>query len=175
VIVRVAAAQLKIFPTMNSALHRVSANARAVWVLGSHISILIEAHETNGEMSMIQVIAPAGDGGPPPHVHEREDELFHIHEGQIDIHCDGKTTTIKPAEVVFVPRGTLHTFSNPHASPCRFTVIYTPGGFEGFFIDIGIPAIDHLHPPPPAPPDMTRLVASATKHHMTFPTLNASS
>jgi hypothetical protein len=42
----------------------------------------------------------------------------------------------------FAPRGTLHCFRNVLDVPSRVLVMFTPGGFEGFFFEAGLPAVE---------------------------------
>ena len=42
--------------------------------------------------------------------------------------------------MIFVPKGTIHTFSQTSDQPAKFLVTYSPSGFEKFFdeaVDLG--------------------------------------
>jgi hypothetical protein len=69
---------------------------------------------------------------PPPHVHGREDELFYILEGDMDVYVGNEVFKAGTGECLFLPR------LNPHAfivrSPrLRNLVLFVPGGLEGCF------------------------------------------
>ena len=52
-------------------------------------------------------------GGPPPHVHQYEDEIIYIVSGEFIVHIDGEDFTVKSGDTAFIPKGTLHTVINP--------------------------------------------------------------
>jgi quercetin dioxygenase-like cupin family protein len=41
---------------------------------------------------------------PPPHIHDREDELFYVLAGQLKIFADGKVFTVEAGESAFCRR-----------------------------------------------------------------------
>lgn len=116
----------------------VPAGDGARWsVFDQTIRGMILAADTAGRLAVGEVTMPPGDG-PPPHVHDREDELFYVVDGVLDAFCDGVWTTVTAGGTVFLPRGLPHTFRNPTDRPCRFLVVITPGGFEGYFADMSV-------------------------------------
>jgi len=50
---------------------------------------LATGENTNGKYAIWEAIVPPG-GGPPPHVHSREEEGFYILEGEITLHAGDK-------------------------------------------------------------------------------------
>ena len=94
--------------------------------------------QTGGAMSLSETRTPAGSG-PPPHVHEREDEMFFVLEGEFSMTIGGETTTAGPGTFVFAPRGIPHAYvANV---PSRHLTIVSPPGFERFLADAGEAAI----------------------------------
>ena len=59
----------------------------------------------------------------------------------------------------FVPRGTVHTFSNPGSKPAKVLVIVSPAGFEKAFEEMA-----EVAPRGDQPPDMEKLLAIAKKY-----------
>ena len=55
---------------------------RTIAVVGDVYRFLATGDETNGKYAMWEAIVPPG-GGPPPHIHSREEESFYILEGEI--------------------------------------------------------------------------------------------
>src|SRR5262245_1393657 len=41
---------------------------------------------------------------PPPHVHSREDEFFHVLSGEMRFYVDGEVFTVTAGECMFLPR-----------------------------------------------------------------------
>jgi mannose-6-phosphate isomerase-like protein (cupin superfamily) len=61
---------------------RPPAKGRTIAVVGDVYRFLATGDDTNGKYAMWEAIVPPG-GGPPPHVHSREEEGFYILEGEI--------------------------------------------------------------------------------------------
>ena len=61
---------------------RTPAEGRTIAVVGDVYRFLATGEDTNGKYAMWEAIVPPG-GGPPPHVHSREEEGFYILEGEI--------------------------------------------------------------------------------------------
>ncbi len=61
--------------------------------------------ELNGQH--VKVALLEGDK-VPLHVHEREDELFWVVEGVLDVEVEGEVTTLQPGEFCIVERGREH-------------------------------------------------------------------
>jgi len=94
--------------------------------------------QTGGLLSLTETRTPAGSG-PPPHVHEREDEMFFVLEGEFSVTIGDETTTAAPGTFVFAPRGIPHAYvANV---PSRHLAIVSPPGFERFLADAGEAAI----------------------------------
>lgn len=94
--------------------------------------IRIPAAQTGGRLGVFEAEVPPGEG-PPPHVHEREEEFFRILEGHFAFWCNGQRVDLGSGGVIVVPRGAVHRFQNIGESVGRLMVVMTPGGFEGFF------------------------------------------
>jgi hypothetical protein len=62
----------------------------------------------------------------------------------------------------------LRDYRNVGSEPVRVLVLYAPGGFEGFFEEVGELVTD-LSAPPEGPPDVERLVAAAVKYGCEVP------
>ena len=99
---------------------------------GNAMQIMLGGAETGGRLALALETTPPG-GGPPPHLHRGEDELFLVLEGQEEFLAEGRWIPLAPGGAVFLPRGTAHTFRNVGAAPSRHWVLTTPSGFEHFF------------------------------------------
>ena len=81
------------------------------------------------------VLVGAG-GGPPPHRHLAENELFMITEGSISFTAGDETRSVSAGQSVFVPRGARHLYRNEGTTPARMIAVYTPAGMEGWFREV---------------------------------------
>ena len=102
-------------------------------------------------------------GGPPLHVHHNEDEAFYVLEGEITVYVGDEKIEAEPGTWVYGPREVPHGFRIGGTSPARFLLLYTPAGFEQYFVEVGEPARE-LTLPPAEPPNMERLMSVAPKY-----------
>ena len=62
-----------------------------------------------------QTIAPKS--GPPTHIHQTEDEFFYVVSGEFKLKLGDRIVSAPAQSVMFVPRGTAHTFQNVGTEP----------------------------------------------------------
>ena len=88
--------------------------------------------QTGGALGLVrQTIAPKS--GPPTHIHQAEDEFLYVVSGVFKVRLGDRIVSAPARSVVFVPRGTEHTFENVGTEPGVLLVGVTPGGFEKMF------------------------------------------
>jgi quercetin dioxygenase-like cupin family protein len=131
----------------------------ARWWMGSLAIFKLTAADTNGQMSIIEIVeAPHAEA--PRHVHEREDEGFWILEGEATFEVGEQIIHRRAGDYLFGPRGIPHRYT-VGAAGCRMLFIFTPGGFEELVRAISEPAATRTLPPPSNEmPDMERLLAT---------------
>lgn len=129
-------------------------------IFGLQIVGKILSEDTNGAYSVIVSTTPP-DGGAPPHIHEIEDELFYVLEGEFSFTCGEETFLAKKGAVVVLPKGKTHAFKNTGGTVGRMMNTITPGGFEHFFDEV-----DQL--PKDGPPDPVTLSNLAMKYKLRF-------
>lgn len=117
--------------TFNTAAFSKAGAGVEALAFGRHI-IRIAADQTGGSLGCFEAEVPAGEG-PPPHVHEKEEEFFRVLEGRFAFWCNGDRVDLTEGGVICIPRGSVHRFQNIGSSLGRLMVVMTPGGFEGFF------------------------------------------
>ncbi len=88
--------------------------------------------QTGGALGLYrQTIAPKS--GPPTHIHQAEDEFFYVVSGEFKVKLGDRIMSAPAHSVMFVPRGTAHSFQNVGPEPGVLLVGVTPGGFEKMF------------------------------------------
>jgi mannose-6-phosphate isomerase-like protein (cupin superfamily) len=141
------------------------AQGNSYWVLGDLYSFKTTGKQTNGAFTVIdQVIQP--QGGPPPHIHHREDEAFYILEGRFSFLKGNEQSILETGAFVYIPKGTVHTFKNLSEQHGRLLVIITPAGLEEFFYTIGTPSNGSATPPAFDPALMPKLLQLAKNYQM---------
>jgi quercetin dioxygenase-like cupin family protein len=105
-------------------------------ILGIPMTIRIHGRDTGGVLSVVESHDMPG-GGPPPHIHHREDETFQILEGEYEWTVSGTTFIAKKGTTIFAPRGIPVAYRYLGQTPGRLMCIIMPSGFEEFFEEIG--------------------------------------
>jgi quercetin dioxygenase-like cupin family protein len=120
-------------------------DAPAYWQADSYWRILAAGDQTFGDYSLIDEFIPAG-GGPPPHVHERQNEGFYILDGEVTFQIDTELVTARPGTFLSIPPGTPHAF-RVISDTARVLNFYTPGSFDDQISILGTPATQATVPP----------------------------
>jgi len=117
-----------------------------IWITGDTLSFKATSAETSDTYTVIEVISLPGNG-PPPHLHENEDESIYVIDGEFEILLGAKTMRAEPGAFVFIPKRTVHRFRCIGDGPGKVLLHFTPGGIEGFFREAGVPVTnDSLAP-----------------------------
>lgn len=140
---------------------------RKLWVLGNHQTHKLTGADTGGKLFIWEERVPP-QGGPPPHRHLAEDELFYVLGGEITFFSDEGATQAAPGTLVLLPKGCLHTFKNTGDTEALALVMTAPGGFEDYFAAIGTPAVDGENAPPVTPDVVERALAAGPAHNLAF-------
>ena len=141
---------------------------RTVALVGDVYRFLATGEDTNGKYALIEALVGPG-GGPPPHVHSREDEGFYILEGEITFTINGERVVATAGMFANMPVGTPHSFKNEGSRPARMLVSVAPAGLEKMFMEIGVPLAEGATTPlPPTREDIEKLLAIAPKYGIEF-------
>lgn len=130
-------------------------------MMGVTISFLASGKHTDGAWSLMDYTAPPEFAGPAPHYHKVTMEAFYILEGQLSLVVDGVSTEATPGQLVIAPPGTVHFWHNPQPDPCRFLILFSPSGMEGYFEALATLMQEETSWPPQ---DMSRVTALAEKY-----------
>lgn len=126
-------------------IHHVPVNGGPCVVYpGNRINLKLTAAESGGELTVMEDTIPPG-GGPPLHVHERENEAYYVLEGEFEIVCGDDVAQGGPGTFVHAPRRIPHRYRNVGATPGRMLFAFTPAGIEAFFMELGCQS--ELNPP----------------------------
>ena len=143
---------------------RIPQQGRTVSLVGDVYRFLAAGEDTNGKYTLIHVLVGPG-GGPPPHVHSREDEGFYILEGEITFTINGERVVATAGMFANMPVGTPHSFKNESNKPAKMLVSVAPAGLEKMFMEIGVPLAEGATTAlPPMKEDVEKLLAIAPKY-----------
>ena len=146
-------------PTINT-----PPQGRTIAVVGDVYRFLATGEQTNGKYAVWEAIVPPG-GGPPPHVHSREEEGFYILEGEITFTVDGERTVLKAGTFANMPIGTPHSFKNESSHTAKMLISVAPAGLEQMFFEVGVPLDSGtVTSPPPTKDEIDKLLAAAPRY-----------
>jgi quercetin dioxygenase-like cupin family protein len=105
----------------------------------STILFKVETSETSGGLFVIEHKG-LGHGGPPVHIHLKQDEWFYVMEGEVLFQLGSERRTLRAGESVLGPRGIPHGFAGVGEKPAHMLIAFTPAGkMEAFFRETAVP------------------------------------
>ncbi|MFI7000383.1 cupin domain-containing protein [Nocardia sp. NPDC050175] len=128
--------------------------------IGLGIYLRLDGADTGGAYSLFEYVVPPGLGGPPTHVHTRQDELFICTAGQVVVELDGVARTLVTGASMLLPRNVPHVFYNPFEEETRIIAVVSPPGLEEYYRD--------LSQLPPGPRDMTKVAEIMRTHGLSL-------
>jgi len=139
------------------------AEGLCVAVVGDVYRYLATGEETGGKYALFEAMVPPG-GGPPPHVHSREEEGFYILEGEIAFTVNGERIVAGPGTYANVSVGTPHSFKNESERPARMLITVAPAGLEKMFLEVGEVLKPGATASPPSRENIAKLIETAPKY-----------
>lgn len=140
----------------------LAGEGKAYQAMGTTTTLKARAADTGGAYEAIEGVFPPR-GGVPPHSHNQLDETLYVASGELTAQVGGRSIAAPAGTLIFVPRGTVHSFTNASDGPCTTLLWMIPqygAGIEGF--------LEELDALPPGPPDMEKLGAIMVRYD-TFP------
>jgi quercetin dioxygenase-like cupin family protein len=143
---------------------RTPGQGRTIAVVGDVYRFLATGEDTNGKYAMWEAIVPPG-GGPPPHVHSREQEGFYILEGEITVQIGDQRLVTTAGMFANMPVGTPHSFKNESDKPAKMLITVAPAGLEQMFFEVGVPVVQGATTAaPPKKEEIEKLLAVAPRY-----------
>ena len=147
---------------------RIPQQGRAVALVGDVYRFLATGEDTNGKYALIEALVGPG-GGPPPHVHSREEEGFYVLEGEITFTINGERVVATAGMFANMPVGTPHSFKNETSKLAKMLISFAPAGLEKLFFEFGVPVPQGARTaPPPTKEEIDKLLAVAPKYGVEF-------
>lgn len=98
--------------------------------------------------------------GIPPHIHTREDEIFRVLEGQVEIMVDNSATILKAGDMALAPKNIVHSWRVVGVEKAKMCVSAFPSGMEHLF--------EELNALPAGPPNFEAIAAISDKYGIHF-------
>ena len=128
-------------------------------VLGDNQLIKLSGKDTKGLFSLIEQNNNP-ETGIPPHVHQNEDEVFHVLSGQVEMTIGEEMTTLNSGDLIFCPRGIPHSFKVVGDQKAKVMLSIFPAGLENMF--------EELAKLPEGPPDLEKVGKICGKYNIYF-------
>jgi len=124
----------------------------------------IQTYKLNGADTNNQIVEWVDDLEPgvgiPPHVHTKEDEIFRVVHGEIEITVDGKSTVLRAGDLAFAPKHVPHSWRVVGTDKARMITSAFPAGIERMFEELAIL--------PPGPPEFDKVAKICANHGISF-------
>jgi quercetin dioxygenase-like cupin family protein len=129
---------------------------------GVRTEIHVAGPETDGAFCLLVDDPPAG-WSLPPHLHQGVAETIYVVDGEFETTVEGQSSRLRAGETIHVPADVIHSGGNVGDDTGRRVVIFSPGGMEQFFLELGTDSPDQEV-------DVRDAVAAAIRHGWRFPT-----
>ena len=154
--------------TPDIAFHLPADTGPSYWGPGDRYTFLVTGAQTNGGYFIMEAMIPPG-GGPPLHIHHREEESLYLLEGILDITLGEKKVKAATGDFVQIPRGTVHAFLNAGSTTARMLLFFSPAGMEKYFEEVLAPVRDRSAAIPPVTEALiARMVGAGPRHGIEF-------
>ena len=108
---------------------------QALAVANSQRIIKVRGSETYGRLMIMEGEILVGEG-PPIHVHHRDDEYFHVLQGEIEFEVGHRTIRGRAGTWVYVPRYIKHRYRNVNSTGARLEFVFQLAGIEHYFEEV---------------------------------------
>lgn len=128
-------------------------------VIGDLQTHKISGSDTNNQIvEWVNNVAPGT--GIPPHIHSKEDEIFRVIKGKIELMVGGETTILEVGDVAFAPRDVVHSWKVIGEEKASMYTSAFPAGIEFMF--------EELAKLPPGPPDFEKVAEICGRYGIKF-------
>src|SRR5579871_3636938 len=149
---------------MTRAVIKHAKEGRTMAIVGDVYRFLATGDDTNGKYALFEALVGPG-GGPPAHVHSREEEGFYILEGEITFTINGERIMATAGMFANMSVGTPHSFKNESTKPSKMLIFVAPAGLERMFLEVGVPPLEGATTAlPPTKEEIETLLAVAPKY-----------
>lgn len=151
----------------NTSHHAFDADAESaerLLFLGAVITIIADAADTDGVLTITEIDAPAGYENNL-HTHPPS-ELFVVLDGEMTLYVDRQPYHLRTGMIGFVPANRPHGFRVVGGESLRVLAIFAPAGMAAFFRDAGTPVDSRAIPAydGPSDDDIERMATVSPKH-----------
>jgi len=119
---------------------------------------ILGSETSNQIMEWVDNVEPGA--GIPPHIHTKEDEIFRVIAGEIEIMVDGKTNILTAGDIAFAPKNIPHSWKVVGTEKAKMITSAFPAGIEFMFNELAVL--------PAGPPDLQKVSEICSKYGISF-------
>jgi quercetin dioxygenase-like cupin family protein len=126
--------------------NQIAVNQAKVWAAGEGLRLQsgagrdlifkVTGEDTGGAFDYF-IVEVAPRGGPPLHVHHKQEETIHVLKGQFKIKIGDEIFYCQEGGFAYLPSKVPHAFLNLTDETAEIIVVYTPGGGHKFYEEFG--------------------------------------
>lgn len=124
----------------------------------------IQTHKLTGSDTGNQIVEWVDNVEPgvgiPPHTHNREDEIFRVIKGEVEITINGKTSVLSAGDTAFAPKNIPHAWKVVGTEKAKMITSAFPAGIEFMF--------QELAALPPGPPNFEKVAGICANYEVYF-------
>ena len=103
---------------------------------GRDLIFKVTGDDTGGAFDYF-IVEVAAKGGPPLHVHHKQEETIHVLKGRFKVRIGDTIYSLQEGGFAYLPSNVPHAFLNLTDEPGEIIVVYTPGGGHKFYEELG--------------------------------------
>ncbi len=105
---------------------------------GTRNDLKVSSKDTDGQLAVFEIQSKGKGGGPALHIHQDQDEIVNIIEGEYLYQLGNDKMKLKAGDTIFIPRNTAHAFAHLGEGTGRKISAYQPAGqIEEMFRQFG--------------------------------------
>ncbi|NND26696.1 MAG: cupin domain-containing protein [Flavobacteriaceae bacterium] len=124
----------------------------------------LQLHKISGADTNDQIVEWVNEVAPgvgiPPHVHTKEDEIFRVLKGKVELMVGGESTILEAGDVAFAPKNVVHSWKIVGTESASMCTSAFPAGIEHMFAELG--------KLPPGPPDFPKVAEICGRYGISF-------
>ena len=108
---------------------------------GSHLAqvqshYFLRGEQTGNAYSLTEILFQPGAQGTPLHLHRREEELYYVIEGKLEVRLGDQHLALEAGGSVLLPRGIPHKVTPSGHETTRALMVISPPGLENMLAEL---------------------------------------
>lgn len=139
----------------------------AYWLRGNRLDFKASSRDVGPGFAVVEMLLHP-IAAAPAHVHHETDEAVYVVMGHMTVDVGEQRFELAEGSFAFLPRGIPHRYLPRDPGPVRVLWMLSPGGFENYWREMGIPVRPGEEPPAPTPPDPELMATLGRKYATEF-------